>query len=486
METFTAFENELVHDESLNTLNESEIINFPNIESFELWKKSEGEEKGFRFINLRTNKLNNGMKKVTYGCHRSSKKRIQNYLPSGGASGNSRPIQKDSAKVGCKCRGIAIMNQEQSSNSSISVTYYPRHSNHTPGTLEELGKLRHTKESIDEIQELIEKRLDQHNLRQHLLLNDIELNNISQNNEIPRVNRFFTRDDLYHLVSSVHKQKYWKDDNEFKSVEIWKIYLEERGFKVYYQDPQYSRGGFAFGFVSEWQLTLLQDEEVGSTVCLDATHGTNSHGMLLYSIVIKHSAGFGVPCAFLITRDKSQDTLEQWLRNLQSVGLNPKYFMIDVSEVETSAIRNAYLLDVEILYCWFHVKQAWKRQVRAKLNSANDEAEALDHLNALLYAENPEELNQIKIDFENRWRENVDFWNYINRYYFAKFPSWSKAYRSTFHGRIDTNNYIERWHKQLKYNFLKNKPNRRLDRLIYILTNGVTAWYRQVSVIHNN
>ncbi|CEG78047.1 hypothetical protein RMATCC62417_12707 [Rhizopus microsporus] len=38
---------------------------------------------------------------------------------------------------------------------------------------------------------------------------------------------------------------------------------------------------------------------------------------------------------------------------------------------------------------------------------------------------------------------------------------------------METNNYIESWHNQLKTNYLQRKRNRRLNRLIFILVDDV-------------
>lgn len=38
---------------------------------------------------------------------------------------------------------------------------------------------------------------------------------------------------------------------------------------------------------------------------------------------------------------------------------------------------------------------------------------------------------------------------------------------------METKNFIESWHNQLKTNFLERRPNRRVDRLVYILVRDV-------------
>ncbi|KAI8335266.1 hypothetical protein EDC96DRAFT_355542 [Choanephora cucurbitarum] len=42
---------------------------------------------------------------------------------------------------------------------------------------------------------------------------------------------------------------------------------------------------------------------------------------------------------------------------------------------------------------------------------------------------------------------------------------------------METNNYIESWHNQLKTTYLGRKKNRRVDKLIYILVNDVEPDY---------
>ncbi|KAI8884169.1 hypothetical protein K501DRAFT_156243, partial [Backusella circina FSU 941] len=50
---------------------------------------------------------------------------------------------------------------------------------------------------------------------------------------------------------------------------------------------------------------------------------------------------------------------------------------------------------------------------------------------------------------------------------------WCKTFQLQYDTNMETNDYIESCHNQLKTTYLKGKPNRRLHRLIYILINGV-------------
>ncbi|CEG80362.1 hypothetical protein RMATCC62417_14714 [Rhizopus microsporus] len=44
---------------------------------------------------------------------------------------------------------------------------------------------------------------------------------------------------------------------------------------------------------------------------------------------------------------------------------------------------------------------------------------------------------------------------------------------------METNNYVESWHKQLKTTYLNRKSNRRVDRLIFILVRDILLDYVQ-------
>ena len=54
-----------------------------------------------------------------------------------------------------------------------------------------------------------------------------------------------------------------------------------------------------------------------------------------------------------------------------------------------------------------------------------------------------------------------------------RFFKWAGAYEIQNLTNMETNNYIESCHSQLKTNYLQRKRNRRLDRLIFILLDDV-------------
>lgn len=154
--------------------------------------------------------------------------------------------------------------------------------------------------------------------------------------------------------------------------------------------------------------------------------------------------------------------------------------MIDMSNTEKAAIREVYGAEMKVLYCWFHVVQACSRQFIKKL-ARNCVDEAQKDFNEMMYAKSIEQYRLKKDNFIEKWRAHSNFLTYISGQYFSNEEMWAKAFRTGARENINTNNYIESWHKKLKYFFLKDRPNRRLDRLIWILTDTVEKWYLQES-----
>ncbi|KAI8350365.1 hypothetical protein BD560DRAFT_310123, partial [Blakeslea trispora] len=84
-------------------------------------------------------------------------------------------------------------------------------------------------------------------------------------------------------------------------------------------------------------------------------------------------------------------------------------------------------------------------------------------------------------DFVLKWSRFPDFLSYFDTYYVKNnaYRNWSVAHQPSRYTNMETNNYVESWHNQLKTTYLKRKANRRVDRLVYILVNDVEPDYIQ-------
>lgn len=74
----------------------------------------------------------------------------------------------------------------------------------------------------------------------------------------------------------------------------------------------------------------------------------------------------------------------------------------------------------------------------------------------------------------------VDLVRYLKTYYFDNnaFMRWTACYQPDVYTNMETNNYVESWHNQLKTTYLRRKQNKRVDRLIFILVKDVEYDYQ--------
>lgn len=273
------------------------------------------------------------------------------------------------------------------------------------------------------------------------------------------------------------------NQDDFVSLKIWlndvlpaKQYMVFEGdLSLYSNDTSL----FALGFISPQQQELIKKSR---TFCLDATYNISRRvDDILYSIVVRDELiDRGHPVAYMITNDHSLGPVTQWLNYLKTNGLvvNPEQITIDCSDTETTAIRNIFP-SCDIQYCLFHVSQAWNRQLNLKVRTGVSpadnrimRAEIMTELKSILFEEDIDAFH-LKIEqFMDSYSNFETFIDYFEKEWCSeeKFKIWSRAYHPLEFSHMLTNNFIESWHNQLKSVYLMRSRNRRLDRLVYILT----------------
>ncbi|KAK3817740.1 MAG: hypothetical protein J3Q66DRAFT_189593 [Benniella sp.] len=70
-----------------------------------------------------------------------------------------------------------------------------------------------------------------------------------------------------------------------------------------------------------------------------------------------------------------------------------------------------------------------------------------------------------------------------NQYFREEKINWMLCERQgTYYGQINTNNYVEAWHKALKVKFFQQKRQKRVDRVIHILSQLAVPCFEKKSV----
>ena len=205
-------------------------------------------------------------------------------------------------------------------------------------------------------------------------------------------------------------------------------------------------------------------------VCLDATHGTckaeilednqlKSMSSYLYTLVVRNNVtGQGSPVCWMVTNSQDRHPITNWLIWLRSLGYTPSSVMIDNSDVEIAAIRQAYGQDVRINICQWHILRAWRKQTIEKVILRNPHRrrpatssqliaahrkEALNRLIAMMKANDEPEFEMMYDELCLWIEEHEAQWDaagllaYFDDNYLGKKKEWSNAFRQVMkkHGR---------------------------------------------------
>ncbi|KAI7820579.1 hypothetical protein BC939DRAFT_387494, partial [Gamsiella multidivaricata] len=109
-------------------------------------------------------------------------------------------------------------------------------------------------------------------------------------------------------------------------------------------------------------------------------------------------------------------------------------------------------------------------------------------LRAILYEKDKAAaLNRIA-NFRDKWSNYEELLVFMDKNYFGKNMAeaedkqkhWMICYRQDVsYSSIDTNNYIESWHNTLKRHFFRDKQQRRVDTVIYVLAVMAVPHFQQ-------
>ncbi|CEG74033.1 hypothetical protein RMATCC62417_09306 [Rhizopus microsporus] len=357
-----------------------------------------------------------------------------------------RTLQKKSKKIGCKARLIATCYFSNSEEVVITVD----------------GNHCHVLGSADVKEAILQRLQEGYNARSvRFAMHRAFHSHNEASTSIPHRDNFIHSEDVYNIFRKVFDRAYKRHDDQKASAKLWLNHLETKNYNLFI-DNEYD-SSFTFGFYSTWQASLLAKTKDFS---LGVTHNTTVFkDGLLYTLVIRHAeTGTGCPLYHL----------------KHSASLCPEKITIDMSGVEENAIRNI-LPSVNIQWCLFHVLRAVSQQVRAKLvlESLSDSKKAhqavISQLKEMMWENSRAEYTRKLSQFIQEFSIYPAFMLYFKNSYLDndRFIKWTRAYQPDRYINMETNNYAESWHNQLKTSYLQSRRNRRVDRLVYILVNDV-------------
>ena len=230
---------------------------------------------------------------------------------------------------------------------------------------------------------------------------------------------------------------------------------------------------FVLALQTQLQADILRRFSQNRVVCVDGTHGTNGYDFTLITVMVIDEYGEGFPVAWCISNREDQGLLLRFYQAIRTkVGiLTPAWFMSDLAEQFYSAwIQTFGKQDPpKRLLCAWHVDKAWRENLK---QFKDDHTKVTIYHNLRLLLEETD-INKFNIMLHQtllnlrQSSTTVDFANYFERHYCRRTEQWAACFRKS--SLVNTNMYVEAFHRVLKYVYMRGKVNKRLDKCIGIL-----------------
>ncbi|KAG2214822.1 hypothetical protein INT45_005259 [Circinella minor] len=340
-------------------------------------------------------------------CAHSGKKRIQNQSAPGD---RTRPRQEKSKNVDCPAKLEVKRYEEDPEN--VTLRFYGQHDFHDLRKVNYLPLENWVKILI---KDRLEEGVDVPTIVD--LVNDKQEKKKEESARLehsPRLYRDVTYEDVYNQYYKIMVRQTRMAENDFSSFGLWLVELESKSYHTFLfgqSNPDTQVYNFGFGFIAPWQLELLKRAR---SFCLDATHHVTIYpNTVMYTIVLCHKVtGRGVPVAYLVTNDQSEEPVRKWLMDLKDLGVSPTQITVDCSKAEANAISSTWNRYVAIRLCAWHVVRAWQKNIKEKVvvGDGEDKRPVINAIFAdirdMMYEEDRVEffnrLEKFRTDWENQ------------------------------------------------------------------------------------
>ena len=278
-----------------------------------------------------------------------------------------------------------------------------------------------------------------------------------------------TRKDITNIERTYGLQGAQRHKDDATSVRLWVeemkksqdnpvIIYKPQGMKQSEDCDNIGEKDFVIGIQTPLQESIMKTLTNGRVVCVDGTHGTNGYDFMLITVIVIDEYGEGFPVAWCISNREDQLLFINFFKALRTrVGnLSPAWFMSDLAEQYYNAWVESFHNRPRKLVCTWHLDRAWRENLKL-LQDRSLQAQVYHNLRVLL--EEPDKSN-----FENLLDETITqlvtskategFGKYFTTYYAPSKEQWAACYRAD--ASVNTNMYVEAFHRVLKYIFKRS------------------------------
>ncbi|GIY19374.1 hypothetical protein CDAR_414571 [Caerostris darwini] len=459
---YDSIRNHITRDHNVKCELEEHI--FSNEKDFYEWKQKIEEEGKCLYVRNTSPKISASKENTYYYiCHRSGHRKSR--------STGKRNLKVESSKMSGHCPSTMMVRVSK----IVNVLYCPTHYGHDALTgrerkhAKDAGSLEKKIKKTDQINEGSKSSLQK-------LLDDVQYGN----EEFDCIQQLTKKDVLSikkDLCLSASEQSH---EDEAFSVRLWvdsMLQLEEDNPIIFYKDQG---AADMTGFLSDQDfcliiMTKLQQkmltEFCNSKICIDSTHGTNAHDYYLTTMLTVDEFDVGCPVAFCICNRTDIEVMNFFFNYIRSkVGVvTTNVFMSDDAPEFYNAWEVVMGPTQYQLLCTWLVDKNWRKNL-AKINSRFKKITVYKTLRILLKEANLQSFTVMERDFVKLLEDDPDtrkFKKYYSTYYAERLQLWAFCYRK--HLGIQTNMYLESFHKVLKHIYLEGKKIKRIDKTLNAL-----------------
>ena len=228
--------------------------------------------------------------------------------------------------------------------------------------------------------------------------------------------------------------------------------------------------GFILAIQTEFQRDTLS-KFGNNAVCMDSTHGTNAYDFNLITAIVIDEYGEGIPVLWAISNRQDTDTITAVLKAVETRSgcVTPKWFMSDDAQQFFNAWEAVFGAEgCKKVLCAWHVDRSWRRALNNLVLNVTNRLEICYHLRVLLQERNEADFRVTLQQFLAFVEETeLNFAAYFKTNYCTRLTQWAPCYRHRT--AVNTNMFLETFHRLVKVVYLQHKQNRCLDHLIATL-----------------
>lgn len=401
------------------------------------------------------------LEKVTvyYYCNRSG-------FFSSESSGKRQPKALGTTKLNSYCTASITLHKYQ--NGSLCAEVCSTHYGHSFG----LGQLRLPQSARIEIASKLSQGVSVIRILEDIrssVTDSFNRTHITTKKDIANIERAFGLRDVERHPDDATSTALWVKELESRGESSPVLLFKQQGME-YKKYKHVNREDFILILQTPFQAVLLK--KFGSNIiCIDSTHKTTGYDFTLITVLVVDEYGEGYPVAWCLSNREDQALMIIFYTCLKDKcgEISPQWIMTDDAEQFYSAWVVVFDSQPHKLLCAWHIDRAWKTNL-SKIKDKEMQCQVYHILRTLLEEVNVEKFDTALNNFVCQIllnKQTKEYGEYFKTYYYFRKEQWAACYRR--HSGINTNMYVEAFHRTLKHIYFQGKTNKRVDKCMNVL-----------------